>query len=303
MFGGCLRDLLLSRSKAVLPRDVDIVVDNTSTQELEEVFGKPPKRLTRFGGAAFDLDGLTVDIWPLQDTWAFKQGLVGPIGFDKLPSTTFLNVEAVVAEMTFEDGDRPEIYEDGFFSAIEGKNLEVNLRENPFPDTCVARALGLSAKLQYTIGKELTRYIIHRIPHTSGQLIEERQTLHYGQRLHSAQEIESWFRELTELALFSSAGYIRVPKNPEIQLYFQGGLLEIKTRGVDEKVTIHFPLEGVLRERKLKGHVLPPCELIDVWTWPVGSYCEFPRGGGIDSEFGPSRDQPRTNIRPRSRRT
>lgn len=290
LFGGFLRELMLSRSRIALPRDIDIVVDGVDVDELEEIFGMPPSRTTRFGGLSFKVDCLSVDVWRLCDTWAFKERLVGPICFERLPATTFLNIEAVVAELTFESGSRPDIYEAGFFSAIAERTLDVNLRENPFPDACVARALGLGAKLGYSLGGELTRYIMDHIPHTNGQVIEERQALHYGYCIHSAEIIETWFKEVLESALFSRNGGIRAPEVLHAQTQLHMCMWELASRqegahavrGGDANVKCKSAEDGLI------GVVLPHCKLIDVWSWPVNGVHSYPASADEGTEVGKS---------------
>ncbi|HXI84555.1 MAG TPA: hypothetical protein VNL17_10760 [Verrucomicrobiae bacterium] len=274
LFGGCLRDLMLSRSGNMLPRDIDLVVDVPSVQELEEIFGAAPKRITRFGGVAFDLDCLSIDVWPLGETWAFKNGFVGPTSFKKLPSTTFLNIEAIVAELTFKDGQRPQVYEDGFFSAISERKLEIRLEQNPFPDACIARALSLGARLGYSLGQNLTRYIVDRIPHTTPEEIEERQIVHYGHFFQSAEVIDKWFRDLTEMELFYRGSITRVPTMEENQCGFSCQL--VHRDALENAVTPTGMWSAVNRMEskgeELRGVVVPSWEPVDMWTWPFAHF-------------------------------
>jgi len=96
LFGGALRDLLVF---GFLPRDLDIVVRTSELDRFTDEFIHYLVRRTRFGGMHFLVDGWHLDVWPLRETWAFRTGLVRPCNFLTLPRTTFLNVEAVAAEL------------------------------------------------------------------------------------------------------------------------------------------------------------------------------------------------------------
>jgi len=94
IFGGALRDLVLFGNSET-PRDVDVVVSGTNALELEQIYKDILHRKNRFGGLQLRPRGWLIDIWTLQDSWAFKEKLVQPANFDQLVRTTFLNVEAI----------------------------------------------------------------------------------------------------------------------------------------------------------------------------------------------------------------
>lgn len=158
VFGGTIRDLALTGISAV-PRDVDLVVYNCTAAEIEVEFQDYVQRLTRFGGLNLAIDGWKIDVWPLQETWAFRQGLVHHASFSQLPRTTFLNVEAVAVELDGETGYPRGFYQAGFVDSIQRRVLEVNLEENPFPLLCVVRSLVMAKKLEFGISPHLARYI------------------------------------------------------------------------------------------------------------------------------------------------
>src|SRR5580765_5050606 len=83
IFGGALRDLMVQGSKAE-PRDIDIVVDCSSLDRLENLFGDYLIRKTRFGGLHLNVRGWAVDIWPLSETWALRESLVKDRDFHSL---------------------------------------------------------------------------------------------------------------------------------------------------------------------------------------------------------------------------
>ena len=66
IFGGTLRDLMINGA-ATVPRDVDIVVDGLSIEDLSHALAPHVKRRTRFGGLHLEIQGWLFDIWPTKE--------------------------------------------------------------------------------------------------------------------------------------------------------------------------------------------------------------------------------------------
>jgi len=147
LFGGALRDLML-HGPGHIPRDVDIVVAEL-TPDLLAYLRPYIRRRTRFGGIEACIGGWDLDLWALSDTWAFRQGLAPCGGFRDLPKTTFLNVQAVVAEIPPAGRQSAGLVEHGFFRAIRQRVLDINLESNPFPARCALAALTTAHRLGF----------------------------------------------------------------------------------------------------------------------------------------------------------
>lgn len=179
VFGGTLRDILL-HSAWFPPRDLDLVVDGVALPELEDRLEQYIVRRTRFGGLHLLVDKLPVDIWPLDTTWAFRERYVAQANPSELPKTTFLNVEAIVAELFPRPGRGRRIYDGGFFGALSRRLLDINLEPNPFPALCVVRAIVMGSKLNFAFSPRLVDYIkIHSL-RLSWSDLESAQYGHYG---------------------------------------------------------------------------------------------------------------------------
>lgn len=195
LFGGTLRDLML-HGASQLPRDVDIVIAGVSKDQIAELFSDCIIRQTRFGGLHLQHKGWLFDVWSLTDTWAFKGSDRGQIDFEDLPKTTFLNVEAVVADLTAKPGRARKIRANGFFEAIAEQVLEINKEENPFPMLCVVRTLITAARLQFSISRRLCKYLLHHSRSTSAEELVDVQLKHYGTCTRTAEEFCTWLEFL-----------------------------------------------------------------------------------------------------------
>src|ERR1700733_11911919 len=179
VFGGVLRDLTLFGNSEV-PRDVDIVVADTNARDLERVFEDLIHERNRFGGLRLRTTGWMIDIWALRDTWAFREHLKEPASFDNLVQTTFLNVEAVAAEIPTQLGRPRPIYSGGFFESVTSKVLDVNFEPNPHPGLCVVRSITTALRLDWRISKRLGAYIVQHASLIPLERLMGIQESHYG---------------------------------------------------------------------------------------------------------------------------
>lgn len=175
LFGGTVRDFLLNDDNAI-PRDIDIVVDTTN-EDLSCYFEKCNFTRNRFGGYKVTADGMTLDIWNLHSTWAFKNCLVTEQNQESLPSTVFLNFDSIVYNM-----NKGSYFENGFLQGVERRMLDIVLEDNPFPDLNVIRALVLKRKYNLLLSRRLRDYIqacIKRHDRYTERLLDIQKS-HYG---------------------------------------------------------------------------------------------------------------------------
>jgi hypothetical protein len=190
IFGGAVRDFLLHGLTAS-PRDLDIVV--STDLPLEIVIHEFPFRRNRFGGHKLNLQHRTVDIWLLENTWAFTTGLVQHIGPDTLPNTVFLNFDAVVY-----DWAKQELYADLFLKALETNTLDIVLEENPFPVVNIARAFVFKKRYGLSFSPRLVRYVHNWVQSVNDPVRDLREAMvsHYGSALLSEAELRIYVDQL-----------------------------------------------------------------------------------------------------------
>jgi hypothetical protein len=186
LFGGTLRSLLASRifeGRFGRPRDLDVVVSGAVLSELEERFSSIVVRRTRFGGLQLRNGYWRFDVWPLNETWAFRKDCRGSVGFEDLPSTTTFNLEAIAVEAWSRDGRPRSVFSgnDQFFEGLLSRTLELNRSDSPFPELTVVRAVIMASELRFRIGPRLAEYITEVGPNLSEEAITQIQAHHYGQ--------------------------------------------------------------------------------------------------------------------------
>ncbi len=194
LFGGALRDLIIHGLKEN-PRDLDIVVSKM-TPELEKYLTKYLEKRTRFDGFQVRISDWDFDIWALEDTWAFRENHFSGKAFSDLPKTTFLDIQAVVAELIPKPGKSRKIYSNGFFEAVLKKTIDINFEDNPFPKLCVLSALTTARKLDFAVAPRLTKYILHHVERLELEELVDLQQRHYKRALFDCDTLTQWIASL-----------------------------------------------------------------------------------------------------------
>jgi len=189
LFGGIPRGIFDS-GRNYRPRDLDLVFDDEHFSYFESAFEHFLERRNNYGGLRMRIRGLSVDAWPLSATWAFREGCVKEPSFERLPRTTFLNIDGLIVEAISQKGKKRRIYEAGFLKGWNSKTLDINLRENPHPGICVARTLHISRHYGFKISHQLSFYlweVLSTLPLTK---IQSAQVSHYGTVEFDVQELQ-----------------------------------------------------------------------------------------------------------------
>jgi hypothetical protein len=202
-FGGIPRGLL-HHGGLYQPRDLDLVFDDNHFEFFESAFSEFIQRRNSYGGLKLRIQGMAVDAWPLGATWAFRTGLCSEPSFEKLPLTTFLNVDGVVVELAPEKGKARRIYEAGFFSAWKQRVLDINLRDNLHPSVCVARTLSIAERFGFRISHDLAAYVWEMLTTIPMEELLSGQANHYGQVSYSADKLGILRQSLAEYISSSS---------------------------------------------------------------------------------------------------
>jgi hypothetical protein len=187
-FGGIPRGLL-HHGGLYQPRDLDLVFEDSHFEFFESAFSEFIQRRNNYGGLKLRIEGMAVDAWPLGATWAFRTGLISDPSFEKLPFTTFLNVDGVVVELAPERFKTRRVLEAGFFSAWRERVLDINLKENPHPSVCVARTLSIAERFGFRLAPGLACYLFEMLTTLPMDELLHGQTRHYGHVEYSADRL------------------------------------------------------------------------------------------------------------------
>lgn len=164
IIGGYFRDFLLKKE----PRDIDILVDTPHSFLLEILHEKNiPFTVNRHNGIKVKLETKSLDIWSVENNWAFKERLISFSEYDKLNSIAkgcFYNYDALVINLRdysynlryyrkFVDSKVLDI----FYSSTDYLNLNETIEAN------VLRAFYLKKIYDVSFSDRTRRYLINKI--------------------------------------------------------------------------------------------------------------------------------------------
>ncbi|EWH11919.1 hypothetical protein DS2_02008 [Catenovulum agarivorans DS-2] len=175
LFGGAIRDIAL-QGIGNFYGDLDFVVDcNSATLKrmMQTYANSIPVHFNKFGGYRLNCQKWYLDVWPLADTWAFKQQLVTYMGIESLLQTTILNWDAIV----YNTQTKQIICTDNYFDALNTGTLDLQLADNPNPLGAYVRILRcIIHKPVQNISAALHNYLIEQ-----HQIFDQAQVIAYEQ--------------------------------------------------------------------------------------------------------------------------
>lgn len=185
VFGGAIKDFIVDKIK--IHRDIDIVVEKISN-ELLEYITRISYEQNRFNGYKLKIGNLAIDLWEIDKTWAFRNGVWDnkPLR-ESLPSTVFFNATAVIfslKELKFH-------YDDKFIDFLNNRILDIVYEQNPSPGFCIVKTYDYCTRYMVELSDRLKEYIVKEFDKNVDKLIEI-QKQHYGVVLYSLEELRSF---------------------------------------------------------------------------------------------------------------
>lgn len=163
LFGGAIRDVFLF-GKISRNSDLDFVVrcDKDKLRSLLTSFNPIENK---FGGFRFFFGRRQIDIWPLEETWAIKNGYlkkykstqIGRVDTSMMDllSTTLFNVDSVYYRVN----KKNLICSNFFLDGIKSKILRLNMEENPSPHGVVKRVGVMREEKGFDVDSKISVYI------------------------------------------------------------------------------------------------------------------------------------------------
>ncbi|WP_175418901.1 hypothetical protein [Aureibaculum algae] len=164
IIGGYFRDFLISKKS----RDLDIIIDLENTK-LIEIIGQSNCQysINRHKGIKLQFNNLVVDMWSIENNWAFKNELVKLNEKDKLNSIAkgcFYNYDSLVINLhTY------NLNIQNYNAYIDNKKLDILLKSpiyknlNPTTEANILRAFYLKKKEQIQFSTNTKKYLIDKI--------------------------------------------------------------------------------------------------------------------------------------------
>lgn len=168
--GGYFRDFILSQES----RDIDIITDIPSDLLKNLIVdSKVNYDINRHGGIKIKLNSTEIDIWTIENNWAFKNNLVKLNENDKLNSIAkgcFYNFDAPVINLyTYDFNLRyfNDCIEKKELNILQEKSIYKNL--NPSIEANILRSIHLGKKYNLDYSKSTIEYLIAKIGYLDDQ--------------------------------------------------------------------------------------------------------------------------------------
>lgn len=208
VFGGLLRDIALFGAKD-FNSDIDLVVD-CSVGSLAVFFSREIEEFHRnkFGGYRLEVGGWTVDVWPIRETWAFKNNYVSYTGRDSLLLTTITNWDAVAYSFK----EKKIISSSSYLECLRLGELDIVLADNPNEAGVLMRVIrAVCDKHARILMPRVVKYLKQELPKWSADEIAATQDKVLGRIYLSRQDFYNFRDEIFSLKedLFGSQVLIK----------------------------------------------------------------------------------------------
>lgn len=138
IFGGCVRDIAIFGVRQ-FASDIDIVFDGDK-ENLRHICNSRDFSKNKYGGYRGKLKNWDIDIWPICETWAFRNGFIEYEDESSLLETTIMNWDSII----FDWNEKKIICGDDYFNDLKDGFLDIVLTQNP-------NELGATVKILRTI--------------------------------------------------------------------------------------------------------------------------------------------------------
>ncbi|NTS77424.1 hypothetical protein HR060_11185 [Catenovulum sp. SM1970] len=178
LFGGAIRDIALEGMRNFYS-DLDFVVDcriNKLDKLLDKLSLVYKTERNKFGGYRLYCAKWWLDIWAIENTWAFRQQKVVYQNHLSLLDSTIMNWDAALYQPSSNKLHTPKHY----FDHLTQGHLQAVLLTNPNPKGALVRILRtLAGKQVKQLDAKLAEFIVQELNHTSLECLLAYEIDHY----------------------------------------------------------------------------------------------------------------------------
>lgn len=160
LIGGVLREYKDHHTITSL-RDIDLIIDVKDSKRWSDAINSVGMRTNRFGGYKLFCQSLLIDIWPIEETWAFRNHIIKCSSdeyFQYLPKTVFLNIDGIIY-----DWQSCRWLDDEYQAAMTTRTIDVVLPQNPYIPLNILRAFVLKERYQLSLSSKLIQIISQEV--------------------------------------------------------------------------------------------------------------------------------------------
>lgn len=174
-FGGAIRDLYLF-NEIKKPRDLDIVlIPKRDKDIIESLIKQYDYKKNRFDGYKLNISDVEIDLWFLENTWAFRENKI-KTSKENLINSVYLSVDGIAYNYNYE-----ELYDDVFKNTKSNRLIDIVLEDNPQEELNLVRSLIFKNKYNFNFSERLNNKFAEYLKNDSffNQKLYEVQLEHY----------------------------------------------------------------------------------------------------------------------------
>ena len=159
MIGGVLREFLETGNMENV-RDIDVVINTKEIDKFQEICTKYHTEKNSFGGYKIHCNDITIDVWNIENTWAYRKNIINCSEEDYLKNlsyTVFYNLDSFIFDVK-----NNVWYNDFYKEAKESNVLDIVLEENPYIDLNILRGMIFQNRYHMEYSEQLKKLMRER---------------------------------------------------------------------------------------------------------------------------------------------
>lgn len=190
IFSGIIRNFFL---KVPGFRDIDLVLRDKVN--VEDIFKDCIIKRNSYGGYKINKNHTVIDLWYLDNTWAFKHQPNFDFALKELiPSTAFFNFSAVI----YSYNENRFYASNKFRQFLRDKHIDLVYEPNANQRLCIINTFYYQDKLQLKVSPKMKRHVVGLYRSMQQAEYQSVQEKHFGRVLYTPEQIENKIEEYSK---------------------------------------------------------------------------------------------------------
>lgn len=194
IFGGMIRDIGLFGARG-FNSDIDLVYDGSRSDLLQALtlHGVSDIRENKFGGFRLKQFEVDIDIWSIEETWAFKRNYINRDNVESLLSTTLMTWDAILYDM-----NRHQIIASAdYLNDLKHGRLDLVLDKTPDEKSALIRILRtIYTKQVLWLGSHMNNFLLATLRKHHFDSLIKYEFEHYNTSTINELELEKLYSDL-----------------------------------------------------------------------------------------------------------
>jgi len=190
VFSGVIRNFFINPKHNI--RDLDLVFKTDNIKAVKQIVNLFNFSINSFGGFKININGLHIDFWNIEDTWAFSKKKSFTVLHKELvlADSSFFNFSSIVFDLRFQEF----IVTESFVDFLNKKEIDLVLEDNPYPPLCIVNTIYYSDTYQLKISKRLRRYFINHFKNYDSSDFDKVQLKHFKSVIYPYGMLNTYYK-------------------------------------------------------------------------------------------------------------